>query len=269
MVEKALLEMRALFYLFYPRVAFSLVFFLFSYYIFCNLFLRECFFMTDSKKFAVVLSGCGVFDGSEIHEAVSLLTAIDKASCSYQCFAPNSWQAKTIDHFTGQASAVAGDDDNRNVLAESARIARGNILPLSQFNPLNFDVLAFPGGMGAALNLSNFAEKGPLCDIHKEVEQAISGSYNNHLIIAAMCIAPVLLARVLGKYHVKITLGNDKNLAQGIQKTGAIHENHDVLGVCLDEKNRVVTTPAYMLAKRISDVAIGAENLVRACLNLD
>lgn len=114
----------------------------------------------ETPRFAVVLSGCGVFDGSEIHEAVCALLAIDEAGCAYQCFAPNTWQAKTVDHFTGEASAIAGDADNRNVLAESARIARGNILDLSEFNPKDFDAIIFPGGFGAAMNWSNFAVRG-------------------------------------------------------------------------------------------------------------
>lgn len=159
----------------------------------------------ETPRFAVVLSGCGVFDGSEIHEAVCALLAIDEAGCAYQCFAPNTWQAKTVDHFTGEASAIAGDADNRNVLAESARIARGNILDLSEFNPKDFDAIIFPGGFGAAMNWSNFAVRGPACEVNEEVERALNASYEAGIVIGAMCIAPTVVARVLGKHKVKVT----------------------------------------------------------------
>ena len=108
--------------------------------------------INSAPRFAVVLSGCGVFDGSEIHEAVLTMLAIDEAGGEYRCFAPNTWQAKTVDHFTGQATALAGDDDNRNVLAESARIARGDVKDLAEFDPKEFDAIVFPGGFGAAMN---------------------------------------------------------------------------------------------------------------------
>ena len=222
----------------------------------------------ETPKFAVVLSGCGVFDGSEIHEAVCALLAIDEAGCAYQCFAPNTWQAKTVDHFTGEASAIAGDADNRNVLAESARIARGNILALSEFNPHEFDAVIFPGGFGAAMYWSNFAVKGPACDVNEEVERALNESYKAGIVIGAMCIAPTVVARVLGKHKVKVTIGNDKAIAAGIAKMGAVHQDCGAAEVCVDEENKIVTVPAYMLSKNISQIAVGAHNLVSAALDL-
>lgn len=187
----------------------------------------------ETPRFAVVLSGCGVFDGSEIHEAVCALLAIDEAGCAYQCFAPNTWQAKTVDHFTGEASAIAGDADNRNVLAESARIARGNILDLSEFNPKDFDAIIFPGGFGAAMNWSSFAVRGPACEVNEEVERALNASYE-----------------------------------AGIAKMGAVHQDCGAAEVCVDEENKIVTVPAYMLSKNISQIAVGAHNLVSAALDL-
>lgn len=155
--------------------------------------------MSDRPLFAVVLSGCGVFDGSEIHEAVLTMLALDEAGCDYRCFAPNTWQARTIDHFTGHAVAIAGDEDNRNVLAESARIARGEIKDLKEFKASDFDGIVFPGGFGAALNLSDFAVKGAECEINHEVRRAIEESYKEGIVIGAMCIAPTVIARVFGK----------------------------------------------------------------------
>ncbi len=224
--------------------------------------------MRNTPRFAVVLSGCGVFDGSEIHEAVLTMLAIDSAGAEYQCFAPNTWQARTVDHFTGNVSAIAGDDDNRNVLAEAARIARGEIKDLSEFNPKEFDAIVFPGGFGAALNLSDFAVKGAECDINQSVKKAIEESHKEGLVIGAMCIAPVVLARLLGKYGVRLTIGNDAKVAAGVAKMGAVHENKSAVEVCVDEENKVVTTPCYMLASSIKEVAQGTQNLIREMIDL-
>lgn len=225
--------------------------------------------MNDTNpKFAVVLSGCGVFDGSEIHEATMTMLAIDESGCDYQCFAPDTWQAKTIDHYTGQAIAIAGDDDNRNVLAESARIARGNIKNLKEFNVKEYDAIVFPGGFGAAMNWSNFAVKGYDCELNKEVEKVIHDAYENNLVIGAMCIAPVVIAKALAKHKVKVTIGTDKDVGAGITKMGAVFEPKGMLDVCIDEENRVVTTPAYMLAKSIKDIRRGTQNLIDEMLNL-
>ena len=224
--------------------------------------------MSERPKIAIVLAGCGVFDGSEIHEAVLTMLAIDQQGAEYQCFAPNTWQAKTIDHYTGQATAIAGDDDNRNVLAESARIARGNIKDLQEFNAKEYDAIVFPGGFGAAMNWSNFAIKGSDCELNKEVEKAIQDAYANNLVIGAMCIAPVVIAKALAKHQVKVTIGTDKNVGSGIEKMGAVFEPKGTLDVCVDEENRVVTTPAYMLAKSIKDIRKGTQNLIDEMLNL-
>ncbi|MBQ8436549.1 MAG: isoprenoid biosynthesis glyoxalase ElbB [Alphaproteobacteria bacterium] len=224
--------------------------------------------MTSQTKFAVILSGCGVYDGSEIHEAVTTLLAIDKSGSEYTCFAPNIEQAKTMNHVNGIADTLRGDEDNRNVMIESARIARGNIFDLKDFKAQNFDCIIFPGGMGAISNLSDIAEKGMNCTLQDDVKHAIDESYNNGLVIGAMCIAPMLIACALGNKGVCVTIGNDKKLAQEIDKTGAVHEICNATDVCVDEKLRVVTTPCYMLAKSIKEVAQGTENLVKAMMDL-
>ncbi len=222
----------------------------------------------DAPRFAVVLSGCGVFDGSEIHEAVCTMLAIEQSGCSYQCFAPNTWQARTVDHFTGHAVAIAGDEDNRNVLAESARIARGNVKDLAEFKAKDFEGIVFPGGFGAALNLSDFAVKGASCDINVEVRRAVEESYREGIVIGAMCIAPTVIARILGKEHIKVTVGNDKNVAAGIETMGARHQNCEATEVCVDSEHKVVTTPCYMLAASLKEICDGTRNLVDEMLEL-
>lgn len=222
----------------------------------------------STPRFAVVLSGCGVFDGTEIHEAVCTLLAIDEAGCEYQCFAPNTWQARTIDHFTGQAVAIAGDEDNRNVLAESARIARGNIKDLAEFKATEFDAIIFPGGFGAALNWSNFAVKAADCEVNVEIKRAIEESFGQGIVIGAMCIAPTVLAKVLGEEGIKLTIGNDKTVAMGIEKMGAKHENRNSTEICIDDEHKIVTVPCYMVDKSIKDICKSCHNLIASILKL-
>ena len=211
------------------------------------------------KKFAVVLSGSGVYDGAEIHEATLSMYAIAKQGAAYDVFAPDVEQHHVINHLNGEEM-----DEKRNVLVESARIARGNIKPLDQFNPSEYDALLFPGGFGAAKNLSGFAFDGPDCKIQPDVEKAIKGMHAAGKPIAALCIAPVLLAKVLGE--VKVTIGQDKGTAEAIQAMGAKHDNTDHGEVLIDAENNLFTTPCYMLDANIVQIADGAENVVRAVL---
>lgn len=222
----------------------------------------------QAPKFAVILSGCGVFDGSEIHEAVCTMLAIEQAGCVYQCFAPDTWQARTIDHYTGHAVAIAGDEDNRNVLAESARIARGNIKNLKEFSARDYDAIVFPGGFGAALNWSDFAIKASECDVNTEVRRAIEESYAQGLVIGAMCIAPVVIASVLGKEKIHLTVGNDQKVAAGLSKMGAIAEERAATETCVDEEHKIVTTPCYMLAKSLPEIYDATRNLIDDMLEL-
>ncbi|MDR3438425.1 isoprenoid biosynthesis glyoxalase ElbB [Telmatospirillum sp.] len=217
--------------------------------------------MSAQKKIAVVLSGCGVNDGSEIHEAVMTLLAIDRQGAAYQCFAPNVAQRDVIDHVTGKPTA-----ETRNVLVESARIARGQIRDLASFDANDFDGLIFPGGFGAAKNLCSYAVDGPDCTVQPTVAAAILGMKKAGKPIGALCIAPMLLAKVLG--DVTVTIGNDPGCAADIAKMGGTHQLRDHGEVTVDRANRVVTTPCYMLNATIRQIADGADNLVRALLEL-
>ncbi len=211
------------------------------------------------KKFAVVLAGNGVFDGSEIHEATLSMYAIRKQGASYDVFAPDMEQYHVVDHTSGEEMK-----EKRNVLKEAARIARGKISPLDQFNPGDYDALLFPGGFGAAKNLSTFALDGPDCTVQEDVEKAIKGMHKAGKPIAALCIAPVLLARVLG--NVKLTIGQDEGTAEAIDKMGGSHQTTNHGEVVIDEQNMLFTTPCYMLDADIAQIGEGAENVVRAVL---
>ncbi|MBN1158349.1 MAG: isoprenoid biosynthesis glyoxalase ElbB [Bacteroidales bacterium] len=217
--------------------------------------------MEKSKKFAVVLSGCGVFDGSEIHEAVMTLYAIVKNGGSYDIFAPDIRQHHVVDHYRHQES-----NETRNVLAESARIARGKARPLSQFDPGKYDGLIFPGGMGAVKNLCDFVVKKSKCTVNKDVEQAIRQMASRKKPIGACCIAPVILARVLG--NVKVTVGNDMSTARALEEMGATHQVTSSGEVAVDETHKVVTTSAYMLDADIAHIAVGIENVIISMMNI-
>jgi enhancing lycopene biosynthesis protein 2 len=211
-------------------------------------------------KFAIVLSGCGIYDGSEIHEAVASLLAVVENGGIYQIFAPDDEQLHSINHCTGNEY-----ESNRNILEESARIARENIKPLAEFDANNYDVLLFPGGFGAMKNLCNYAVAGNNCSVNKDVEKAIRAMFDKNKPIAALCIAPILLVRVLG--NISITLGNpDEGSLESVKYFGATHTVKNVTEVCVDVENKIFTTPAYMLTTNISDVFIGANNLVKEIL---
>lgn len=195
------------------------------------------------KRIAVVLSGCGHKDGSEITEAVSTLIALSEAKAEYQVFAPDK-DFSVIDH---TANSFEPTSESRNVLAESARISRGHIKPLSELSARDFDGIAFPGGFGAALHLCSWAKTGAKCEVHPEVERVIKEFYAQEKPIAAICIAPALVARVLGYEKITVTIGKNDNITTAeIQKTGATHEDCDVTDFVTDREHRIITTPAYM-----------------------
>ncbi|GAB4309792.1 MAG: isoprenoid biosynthesis glyoxalase ElbB [Myxococcota bacterium] len=216
-------------------------------------------------KIAVCLSGCGVKDGSEIHEATAALWAITKYGHSYQCIAPDKPQHYVINHLKDEP--VKGE--TRNILAESARIARGNILSLSKVNADDYDALVFPGGLGAALNLCNFAQKGEECDIDPDVEKLILSFHEKGKPICAICIAPSIVARAFkGRKSVTLTIGNDAATAAKLQKMGARHQKCPVTEAYTDKENKIITTPAYMLATSIGEVFTGVEAAIKALCEL-
>ena len=212
-------------------------------------------------KIAVVLAGCGVMDGAEIHEAVMTLYAIDKNGGSYQIFAPNVAQHHVINHITGEVMK-----ESRNVLTEAARIARGKIKALTDYRAEEFDALIFPGGFGVAKNLCTYAFDGPECHVDRVVEQAILATHRAGKPIGALCISPVLIAKVLG--DVTVTIGSDIGTAADIGKHGGKHENRQHGEVTIDRKNLIVTAPCYMLNASISEIAKDAEAVVKALIGL-
>lgn len=219
--------------------------------------------MINKKKVAVVLAGCGHKDGSEIHEAVLTLLAIAKMGAEAQCYAPAIKQTVLTNHLTGEA-----EEGERNCLVEASRIARGKIADLVLLNASCADALIFPGGFGAALNLSNFAMDGANYNVHPEVERVILDFHQSKKPMGFICIAPVLAARVLGTHQVRLTIGDEENTARLIEKTGARHVNHGVESSLTDREHKIVSTPAYMLANNIVEVEQGIHHLVTEVLSM-
>ncbi len=217
------------------------------------------------KNIGVVLSGCGVQDGSEIHEATLTLFFLDRAGVNITCFAPKTEQYHTIDHSTGEIQ----EGENRQVLVESARIARGKISDLSQAKVELLDGLIFPGGFGAAKNLCDFAFKQEECHINKEVERIIKSMYNAGKPQGFICIAPVLAAKILGSFKPRLTIGNDHSTAQVLEKMGAKHIISKVDEIVYDSDHKIASTAAYMLGPTISKVAVGIEKLVQKIVEVE
>ncbi|MBI4179848.1 isoprenoid biosynthesis glyoxalase ElbB [bacterium] len=214
-------------------------------------------------KIGVILSGCGVMDGSEIHESVLTILAIDRAGAEAVCFAPDKNQKHVINHLTQAESR-----ESRNVLAESARIARGKIQDLRKATADGLDAAILPGGYGAAKNLCDFAFKGPDCELDPDVRQILSDLNAAGKPIGAICISPAVVARALGSKHPKLTIGTDPGTAGALEKMGAKHQAARVDEIVVDEDLRIVSTPAYMLAGRISEAAAGIEKLVAEVVRL-
>ncbi len=219
-----------------------------------------------AKKIGVILAGCGVYDGSEIHEAVITLLAIDRAGAEAVCMAPDIDQMHVVNHLTGDVA----ERESRNVLVESARIARGNIGNLADAQAADIDALILPGGFGAAKNLCDFAVKGPDCEVNADVARLIREMFAAKKPVAAVCIAPAILSKVLGTDQVphELTIGTDEGTAAALSKMGSSHVQCPARDFVIDESIKLVSSPAYMLAGSIAEAAEGIDKTVNALIGL-
>lgn len=216
-------------------------------------------------KVGVLLSGCGFLDGAEIHESVFTLLELDRKGATIVCCAPNIPVKQVIDHETKQPGG-----ETRNVLKESARIARCEITDVAKVRADDLNALILPGGFGAAKNLCSFADDGPECQVDPGVEQLVGDMLEQKKPVGAICIAPALLARIAGRHGIeaKLTIGNDAATAGAIETTGCAHEDCPVTEFVVDETNKVVSTPAYMLGPGPAAVYEGVRKLVNKVLEL-
>lgn len=215
----------------------------------------------SQPKVAVILAGSGVFDGSEIHEATMALYAISKQGGTYEIFAPNIEQHHVVNHLTGEEMP-----EKRNVLVESARIARGKISDLETLDIRAFDALILPGGFGVAKNLSDFAFKGAKAEVLESVKRCILAFVEQKKPIGALCISPAIVAKVLDK--ATVTIGQDTDTISAIEEMGAQHKLTNHGEVVIDKKHKLATTPCYMLDANIVDIANGAEHVVKAVFEM-
>lgn len=214
------------------------------------------------KKIAVILAGCGNRDGSETHETLSVLLAIDKRGMEYQCFAPEG-DFSVFNHIKGETTG-----EKRNLMTEASRLCRGNIKPLSEYCVNDYDALVLPGGMGAAQNWSDYAFCGEKMNVNSEIENAVKQTNSANKPIAALCIAPMILAKVLGDKNPTLTLGGDCQAAKDAIALGCNHKICNATEVAIDVKNKLLTAPAYMVATRISQIFEGSDNLIQALYNM-
>ncbi len=215
-----------------------------------------------TKKVAVILSGCGVFDGAEIFETTLTLLHLDRHNANISCFAPDIDQHHVIDHRSGEPM-----NETRNVLTEASRINRGDVSPLQEANPNDFDALIVPGGFGVAKNLSDFALKAGDCEIYEPFAELLRGFHEQRKPIGMICIAPVLIPKILGK-GISCTVGHNAAASGEIDSMGGVHIGCNVDGIVVDFEHRVITTPAYMEAKRISDAEKGIAALVEKVISM-
>ncbi len=217
-----------------------------------------------NKKVGVVLAGSGWLDGSEIHEATLTLLYLDKASANIIMMAPDSEQMNIVNHITNEEVK----NETRNTIVESARIARGQVKDIKDISPNELDALIIPGGFGVAKNLCDFSVKGENLSVNPDLEKIILELHKSKKPLGFMCISPVIAAKVLGKFHPKITIGDDEGTANIIEKLGVQHINCPVDEIVVDEDNNIVTTPAYMLGPSIAYISRGIEKLVKKVLEL-
>ena len=214
-------------------------------------------------RVGVVLSGCGVNDGAEIHESVITMLALDRAGVDMVLMAPNIDQLHVINHYTESEM-----DESRNVLVESARIARGKIRDMAEVHTSDIDALIFPGGFSVAKNLSDYAMAGADCSVNPDVKRFATDVHKAGKPIGVICIAPVMFAKILqgAGDSVELTIGTDEQTSSDINSMGSNHISCPVEDIVIDKKNKIVSTPAYMLAQRISEAAEGIEKLVKEVL---
>jgi enhancing lycopene biosynthesis protein 2 len=218
-------------------------------------------------KVGVLLSGSGVYDGSEIQESVLVLLALEEMGAEVICFAPNVTQFHVVNHLSGEEM-----DETRNVLVESARIARGDIDDIVNMSSDDFDALVIPGGFGTAKNHTTWAVDGPLSEINVDVKRLILETVKHIKPIVALCMAPTTVAKALegSGFHPRLTVGSDvekspyeiKGISEGLQSIGAHVQMCSITEICVDHELRIISAPCYMMSANIVEVRKNIFNAV-------
>ncbi len=210
------------------------------------------------KKIALLLSGCGYLDGTEVTECVSTIIKLSELGTKWTPFSISKSYSPTS-HFAPEHSPPGP----LNCLEESARITRSQMTDLKEIRVKDYDALVIPGGYGVAKNFCSWALDGPSCSVDKNVKSVIEEFHSLSLPIGAWCIAPALVSRVLGQHNIQVTIGNDTETAAGIEKTGAIHVPCSVTDFVTDRENKIISTPAYMLQAQPHEVFQGISSALK------
>ncbi len=224
-------------------------------------------------KFGILLSGCGVYDGAEIQEATMAMLAIKEAGHEYQCISLNKEQHHVINHLTGEEI-----DQRRNMMVESARIARGEVVEVKNISPADIDALVIPGGFGSAKNFSKWAFLGPEGEIDAEIKLLIVNMVNVGKPVCALCVSPVVVAKALegSGISANMTLGSDQESSPydiagfngGIEAVGAKAEMKTIKEILVDETNKIVTAPCYMMDANILEIRNNVKQAIEATISL-
>ena len=207
----------------------------------------------------VILCGSGYLDGSEIQESVFTLYFLERSGAKVQCYAPDRDQLHVVNHLTGESTG-----ESRNALVESARIARGQVQALEKANIRELDALVLPGGYGAAKNLSSFAKDGGAGTVDVHLQKLLRDALSAKKPIVSICISPAIVALALQKEStgLSLTIGHDEATANAIEQLGSQHVSCPVKEIVVDEKNRMISTPAYMIGSGPAEVAAGIESAI-------
>jgi enhancing lycopene biosynthesis protein 2 len=227
-----------------------------------------------AKRVAVILSGCGHRDGSDVAETMLAFLMLDRAGAKVICAAPDAEQREVVDHLMDAAAsaiatptAAATSSVPRNARVEAARLAPGEVLPLAALDPNRLEGLFIPSGRGVATLLSDYAEKGALCAVDPDLARVMKALLAAKKPMGFVGLAAVLAARVLGPVAgVRLTLGSKAVVAaKHAAVMGADVRPGAIDDVIADERARVYSTPGLEAeGARLAQVAKAIEKLARA-----
>ena len=194
-----------------------------------------------SKKVAIILSGCGGLDGSEIGETICSILALEGGGFSWKAFSMDKLQKKVI-----SALSMKEMNEKRNMMEESARITHGKIEDISKLEVNEFDVLWLPGGYGMVCSFSDIGEKGENGSVSSEISTVIKKFHEQKKIIVGICIAPSVIAKSLEKVQLTITLGEAENFYSLLKRLGHNPKKVTSSEFIYDKEHKIYSTPAYM-----------------------
>ena len=214
------------------------------------------------KKTAIILSGCGQVDGSETHETILTILALEQHNLDWEGLAPSGLQTEVYDHYTNTKENISPS----SMITEAARLVRGNITIINAVNASDYAAVIIPGGAGVIKNLSNYSTAGINFTIHPELLAFMATIVRLQIPAGFICIAPILIPKLYGN-KPKLTIGSNVELAAKIVQIGGEHCDCLANDIVIDHAQKIVSTPANMVAKNIVEVYHGIYKLVTQIAN--